>query len=268
MKGAPVADMTQPSVLVTIQSLLPDLAPAERRVGQAALDDPSGTAASTIGQLARACRTSETTVLRFARAIGFHGYPELRLALAAEIGRAEAAGAVYVSGEILPDDRIADVIGKIGAADADAISATADQLDPKLMEKVARALGKARRIDLYGVGASAHVAQDFQQKLHRIGRLAFASADPHAARGSAALLRRGDVGMAMSHTGATLDTIECLAIARASGATTIALTNHPRSPIVEHATYTLTTAVVRPSCARVRWRAGSPSSASSTCCSS
>lgn len=243
MRNANGADAGQPSVLVRIQSLLPQLAPAERRVGQAALDDPSGTSASTIGQLARACKTSETTVLRFARAVGFSGYPDLRLALATATGRAAASGVAYVSGEILPDDAIGDVIQKIAAVDAEAVSATAEQLDARALGRVVRALQRARRIDLYGVGASAHVAQDLQQKLVRIGRAAFASPDPSVARSSATLLRRGDVAMAMSHSGATLDTLDCLALAKQAGATTIALTNYPHAPLTEHADLVLTTAV-------------------------
>ena len=230
------------SVLVRIRAALPDLAPAERRVAEAALHDPSETAASTIGELARRCSTSETTVLRFCRAVGYGGYPDLRLALATEIGRADGAGAPYVSGEILPDDTVAEVIGKISATDSEAITATAAQLDHAVVRKVVRALQRAGRIDVYGVGASAHVAQDFQQKLFRIGRVAFAWPDPHAARASAALLGKGDVAFAMSHTGTTADTVDCLRIAAATGATTVALTNYPRSPITEHAKLVLTTA--------------------------
>jgi DNA-binding MurR/RpiR family transcriptional regulator len=97
-------------------------------------------------------------------------------------------------------------------------------------------------VDLYGVGASAFVAMDFQQKLHRIGRVAFAWADTHAALTSAALLGPKDVAIGISHTGATVDTIDALAQARAQGATTVALTNFPRSPLALAAEHVLTTA--------------------------
>src|SRR5206468_1482606 len=59
---------------------------------------------------------------------------------------------------------------------------------------------------------------------------------------SAALLGEGDVAIAISHTGATVDTIEPLAEARRHGALTVALTNFPRSPIVAAADLVLTTA--------------------------
>jgi DNA-binding MurR/RpiR family transcriptional regulator len=77
-------------ILVTIRSLMPNLAPVERRVAQAVLDDPQGVAWRSISELARACGTSATSVVRFCRSIGVRGYPDLRLALAGAVARDDA----------------------------------------------------------------------------------------------------------------------------------------------------------------------------------
>ena len=112
----------------------------------------------------------------------------------------------------------------------------------KVLGRVVDAIVDARRVDVYGVGASAFVAFDFQQKLHRIGRVAFAWSDTHIALTSAALLGRPDVAVGISHTGVTRDTIDALAEAGRHGATTVALTNFPLSPIARAADLVLTTA--------------------------
>src|ERR1700677_3717557 len=86
-------------ILITIRSLLPNLAPVERRVAQAVLDDPAGVAWRNISELASSCGTSATSVVRFCRAIGLRGYPELRLALAGVVAhddRASVAAAAYI----------------------------------------------------------------------------------------------------------------------------------------------------------------------------
>jgi DNA-binding MurR/RpiR family transcriptional regulator len=101
---------------------------------------------------------------------------------------------------------------------------------------------RARRIDIYGIGASGFVCQDLHQKLHRIGLLASAWPDPHAALTSAALLTGRDVAIAISHTGTTIDTVEPLRVAAGRGATTIAITNFGSSPITGYAELVLTTA--------------------------
>lgn len=233
-------------VVVRIRALQPSFSPAEQRVGQVVLDDPAGTAGRTITELAALAETSETTVIRFCKALGLTGYPELRLRLAAEAAREaareSAAGGAAVAGEIGPDDSMAQIIEKVAFADARAVEETASQLDVEVMTRVVDALSAARRIDIFGVGASAFVAIDFQAKLHRIGCTAYAWSDTHAGLASAALLRPGDVAVGISHTGATMDTRDVLAEAGRHGATTVALTNFPRSPIAGVADHVLTTA--------------------------
>jgi DNA-binding MurR/RpiR family transcriptional regulator len=69
-------------VLIKVRGILPNLRPAEQRVAAAVLADPAGISESSITAVALRCQTSETAVLRFCRAIGLTGYPELRIALA------------------------------------------------------------------------------------------------------------------------------------------------------------------------------------------
>ena len=104
------------------------------------------------------------------------------------------------------------------------------------------AIAAAKRVDIYGIGASAIVGTDLQSKLHRIGVVAFAWNDPHIALTSATLLAKGDVAIGISHSGTTSETIEALEAARARGATTIAITNFPLSLLAARADRVLTTA--------------------------
>jgi DNA-binding MurR/RpiR family transcriptional regulator len=227
---------------VRIRALLPSLAPAERRVAQRVIADPAAVAASTIGTLASECATSETTVIRFCRAVGFTGYPALRLALAAEGGRSEGTDGRELTGDIAADDDLDKVVAKIAFADARAVEETAEQLDLEALHAVIEALVGARRVDVYGVGASGLIALDLQQKLHRIARVAFAWTDPHLALTSAALLTKDDVAVAISHSGTTQDTVDALALAQRNGAVTVAVTNFPRSPLAGLGDHVLTTA--------------------------
>jgi DNA-binding MurR/RpiR family transcriptional regulator len=229
-------------ILVTIRSLLPNLAPVERRVAQAVLDDPQGVAWRSISELARACGTSATSVVRFCRAVGLRGYPDLRLELAGAVARDDATAVAAASHDIDPGDDAATITSKIAYADARAVTDTASHLDIAILVQVTEALAKAGRIDIYGVGASGFVALDLQMKLQRIGRPAFAWPDPHMAISSAALRGAGDVAIGLSHTGTTVDTIDALREARSHGATTAAVTNVPWSPITEVADFVLITA--------------------------
>jgi DNA-binding MurR/RpiR family transcriptional regulator len=230
------------SVLVRIRAVAPSLRPAQRRVAEAVLQDPAGTAELPIGRLAQRCATSVATVMRFCRSAGFHGYPELRLALARETGREAAGDAAVLSPDIDRDDSLADIVAKIAFNDAAAVQDTAATLDLDALAGAVDAVAAARRIDVYGIGASGFVGQDLHQKLHRIGLLAFAWPDPHAALTSAALLDADCVAIGISHTGSTVDTVDALRAARESGARTIAITNFVPSPLTGHADLVLATA--------------------------
>ncbi|GAB3142356.1 MurR/RpiR family transcriptional regulator [Microbispora hainanensis] len=231
-------------ILVRLRGAIRSLRPAEQRVARAVLADPQSVADRPIGALARECGTSEATVLRFCRAIGLRGYPELRIALAREATlEAERAGSARpLDGDISADDPLREIVAKIGYSDSRAVAETAGHLDIAALERAVDAIAGARRVDLYGAGASGFVAADLHQKLHRIGLMAFAWQDFHSALTSAALLRGGDVAIGISHTGTTVDVLDALRLAADRRATTIAITNFDPSPITELADIVLTTA--------------------------
>src|SRR4051794_39741079 len=156
------------SVLVRVREAMPSLRPAEQRVAEAVLADPAGVSESSITSVARRCQTSETTVLRFCRAIGIGGYPELRIALAraAQWEEGDHRGPrTPVNGQILPSDSLEQIVAKITHADARAIEDTGSTLDLSSLARAVDAVARARRVDIYGVAASALVAADLHQKL-------------------------------------------------------------------------------------------------------
>ncbi len=234
------AESPPSSLEARIRGLLPALSPAQALVAQEILRDPAAVASSTIGELASRCGTSLPSVTRFCLALGLGGYAELRLALAAEGGRASWERGTGT--EVSPDDTLADVLRTLLRSDTKALEDTVAQLDVSVLEQAVYALVDARRIDLYAVGGSASVAEDLRLRLHRIGHVACGWSDVHNALTSAALLGPADVALGISHTGETNEVLEPLRRARALGATTVAVTNYPRSPLALAADLVLVTA--------------------------
>jgi RpiR family carbohydrate utilization transcriptional regulator len=103
-------------------------------------------------------------------------------------------------------------------------------------------MAKARRIDVYGQGASAVTALDAQHGFLRLGMVAQAPLDTHSQATSASLLGRGDVSLAFSHSGSTRDVVGNQRLARDNGAETICVTSADRSPIVAASSVVLLTA--------------------------
>ncbi|MGH3354870.1 MAG: MurR/RpiR family transcriptional regulator, partial [Nocardioidaceae bacterium] len=212
-----------------IRSLLPSLTPAANRVARALLEDPERVTRLSITDLAQLAEVSEATIVRTARGLGFSGYAELRLALAAAEGRRPTDRTV--TGDIAVSDPTPDVVDKLAQAEVRAILDTATQVSAPTLELMADRIVAADRVEVYGVGASGLVAADLAQKLDRIGRWAHARTDAHSALTSAVLLGPTDVAIAVSHSGDTPDVVSPLRRAKAAGATTAAITNHPRSTV-------------------------------------
>jgi DNA-binding MurR/RpiR family transcriptional regulator len=231
-------------VMVEMRSALPNLRPAERRVVEALLKEPERLAAQPISAVAREGQTSEATVSRLARSLGYAGYPEFRLALAQamtlELAGAESQG--VPPGDISPDDTLADIVAKIAYNESRAVEETARGLDLEQLGAAVDAVVAARRVDIYGIGASGFVAEDLHQKLHRIGLTAFVWREGHSAMTSAANLSPEDVVIGISHSGATVDTVDAVSTAIARGTRSIVISNFPASPLADLADIVLLTA--------------------------
>ncbi|MFG6192244.1 MurR/RpiR family transcriptional regulator [Nonomuraea sp. JJY05] len=229
-------------ILARIRGVEPTLTATHRRIAETILADPAAVAASTIGELAERCGTSLTTVTRFCRELGLAGYPELRLALAAELGRNDAAPREQSLIAFSPDDPASLVLRSLLASDMRAMEETAAQLDLEAVDRAVSALVRARFIDFFAVAGSAGVAMDLHLRLHAVGRPGALWTDVHSAVCSANARDGHDVALGISHSGTTAEVVEPLTIAKERGATTIAVTNFPRSPLAEAADIVLTTA--------------------------
>ncbi|WP_416069160.1 MurR/RpiR family transcriptional regulator [Streptomyces buecherae] len=230
-----------------VRALAPTMTRSMQRVAETVAADPAGCAALTVTGLAARTGTSEATVVRTARVLGYPGYRDLRLALAALAAQQAAGRAPAVTADIAVDDPIADVVAKLAQEEQQCLADTAAALDPVQLDAAVAALVAARRVDAYGIAASGLVGQDLVQKLLRIGLIAHAHTDPHLAVTNAVQLRPGDVAIAITHSGRTIDVIEPLRTAFDQGATTVAITGHPEAEVAQYADLVLTTSTARES---------------------
>ncbi|MFF3503646.1 MurR/RpiR family transcriptional regulator [Streptomyces sp. NPDC003247] len=240
--GAPASALAS-----KIRTLAPSLTRSMQRVAEAVARDPAGCAALTVTGLAERTGTSEATVVRTARLLGYPGYRDLRLALAGLAAHQQSGRAPVIATDIAVDDPLADVVAKLAHDERQTLADTAAGLDTVQLGAVADAVAAARRTDVYGVGASGLVAQDLVQKLLRIGLVAHAHGDPHLAVTGAVQLRAGDVAVAVTHSGSTGDVVEPLRVAFERGATTVAITGRPGGAVAQYADHVLTTSTARES---------------------
>lgn len=219
-----------PDIRARVNAALPTLSPALAEVVRAVADEGQLVARLSITDFAKRVGTSEATVVRAARALGFTGYAQLRLAIAASEG-ARPSRRLPITEDIDPSDPLEAVLAKLVVAEQGAIEQTGQQLDVTVAAAAIDALVAARRVQVYGVAASGLIAADIAQKLARIDIAASAYADVHLATTGAALVKPGDVVLAVSYSGETIDVLKPLELAKRNGAVTIGITCHAPSSL-------------------------------------
>jgi len=208
---------------------------AEQRVISLIGEDPLRVAQLSVTELAKQADTSTATVVRASRTLGFDGYPALRLALADEMSRDDDGTTLPLVADISDHDSPQQILHKLLAFEVEGATATAELIDGAKLEQAIEALSHARRIDVYGVGASALVAQDFCQKLRRIGMACQTYGSGDESLVSACLLTSMDVALAISHSGETSEAVDALQQAKNAGAKTVAITANARSTLARKA---------------------------------
>ncbi|MFP4978157.1 MurR/RpiR family transcriptional regulator [Paenibacillus sp. CN-4] len=226
------------TILSMLERELDKLSRNERKLAEHILQAPGEVTRLGITELAERCGTSPAAVTRFCKQLHFRGYPDLKLKLAAELAQAgentEQAGHSSYQ-DIVAGNPLAVIVEAMQANHVASIRDTTSLLDFGRLEQGVELLCSARRIDLYGMATSSIVAQDFYQKLIRIGVNCTAFADPHMQITSASSLGEGDVAFAISYSGETPETIDALSCAGSAGAATISLTSFGNSTLASMA---------------------------------
>lgn len=231
------------------------LSQMERKLAERILSSPGEIVHMGITELAEQCGISPATITRFCKVLHFKGFPDFKVKLAAEIAHSDAApqdgGSSYQ--DIVAGNPLSVIVEAMQTNHLTSIRDTTSLLDLERLQAAVHLLCQARRVDLYGMATSSIVAQDFYQKLIRIGVNCTAFADSHMQITSASSLSEGDVVFAVSYSGETPETIDALMCAKASGASTIALTSYGSSTLATLADIPYSPHLWRKACAGETW---------------
>lgn len=223
-------------ILHAIQERMDQLYKQEKKLAEYIVEHPQETVGLSITQLAKYSGTSTATITRFCKSMHFGGFTQFKIKLAAELAHSDEEASYQ---DIVAGNPLQRIVSVIEANHIRSITDTTRLLDFKQLEAAINALREARRIDLYGMATSGIVAQDFYQKLIRIGLQVTAFSDPHMQITSASNLRKGDVAFAISYSGETAETISALRCAKECEATTISLTKYGSNTLASMADISL-----------------------------
>lgn len=211
-----------------LADILPDLNKSEAKVARVILADPEGATRSSIAALAKAAGVSEPSVNRFCKRMEATGFPDFKLKLAKSL----AHGIRFVNSNVDPDDGVESYVPKIFDTTINSLAIVRDNISHARITQIVDKLIQAKRICFFGLGGSASVAKDAENKFFRLAMPVSFHEDVLMQRMLAASGTPGDVFFMVSYTGRTREMVDVAELARSNGAVVIGLTA-PNSPLAE-----------------------------------
>ncbi len=223
--------------LERLQAVRGTLAPTAARIADFILANAHDVVHMSITEVAERSRASEGSVIALCQQLGARGFQQLKIALARDLVRPVQ----FIHEDLDRDDDTPTVIDKIFRSNLQAMQDTLKVLDVEAMSRAVAAIGKAQRVELYGIGSAAPIAEDANYRLLRIGIESKVVVDSHIQAISAALTGPNVAVITVSHSGSTHETITATRLAKEAGATTICITNYGKSPLLAFADIVLHT---------------------------
>lgn len=210
------------NLLVRLRSNIEPLSKKLRLVADYVLENAHDVQYQTITDLARNTKTSEATVVRLCRDMGYKGYSDFRMALAVDLSQSVNNSQPKIDGDIC------DVSAQSAV---ESLLDTAKLIDRNSLKRICELIHKAQFIGCVGVGASSIVGRYLAYRLVRIGKKAIMYEDTHLAAMSARRSTNGDIWFSVSSSGTTKEVIHAASQAHKRGVPVVSLTNISHSPL-------------------------------------
>lgn len=205
-------DLNPPNALDAIIARYDGLADAEKVIADYILGHSSGVGLLSATQIAQRSGTSNATVSRFCRALGYENLTAFRYALSSSAVPQTQAGT---------DDRASNFTSYYCAFKSKELADTAAQLNNESMGRAHDLLVRAGTVYVVGDGPSLWLAQDTAEKLRLAGMRAFADVLPEALLHNASTLASSDVLIALPQSAKSDVLAEACEAAVAGGADVI-----------------------------------------------
>ena len=214
------------------------LSKGHRKIAQYIVEHYDKAVFMTACRLGESVGVSESTVVRFASAMGYEGYPQLQRSLQELVShRLTANQRIEMSTDIDPHAALPFVL----KSDMQNLRATLEGMDNQVFEDVVQRLLSAKAIYVMGLRSAAPLAQFMGYYLNYIFD------DVHLVSSGAtdvfeeiSKLTENDVLVGISFPRYSNRTLEAMRFAKRWGAQVVAITDGPMSPLHDIADVTLT----------------------------
>lgn len=186
---------------------------SEEKVARYIKENPLKAVNMSVQSLAKECFVVPSTVIKMAKKLGFSGFSELKITLAAELDKAAIKG--------LDSDVFSKNFKRYTEFVEELIEQASIRLSEKLLNEAAQIISDASKVDIYSFGFDSIAGLDIYLKLVQIGKTTAHYENGYMQMISATYLGEKDAVIAISSTGSSKDLFDAVKQAIKSGAKVI-----------------------------------------------
>lgn len=230
-------NMEENDLLLKLNQAYKGLSKGQKQLANYIMENYDRAAFITASKMGRVVGVSESTVVRFAYALGYDGYPELQKSLQELIrNKLTSVQRIQLTSDLKQDDVLKSVL----KADMANIRATIDSIDNTAFNASVKALLDAEKVYIVGVRSAAPLAQFLAYYLNFVlDNVITVNMVVSDAYESMVRISEKDVCLGISFPRYSRRTIEAFTFAKSHGARLIAITDSPFSPVAELADHAL-----------------------------
>ena len=215
-------------IVLRIKEEYRKLTKSEKKVADYFIENYKDAINESTQAIAVATDTSPATVIRFVKTLKFDGLQQLKLAIAADMDSQKPD----ITDEIIHQkDGLSEIVEKNKRNLINSIERLYALMDLELIEKSVDAIDSAKKVYLFGVGASGIVCYDINYKLSRIGKNVVFNNDIHLQLVNLNFITKEDACVCVSYSGNTKETVLVAEIAKKAGAKTVGICCYGRNEL-------------------------------------
>lgn len=214
------------SVIEDIKGKYNKLFSAEKRAADYILANPGECVMMNISELAQKSGTSEATVVRMCKHVGYQGYYQMRLLMSHDLGKKRSS---YDENEMLNSAR------RLFDFSAARVAALGQNIDIEVLIKAARLLRMSRMVYVVAAGNTSPVAMDLGFRLERCGIPCSYSMIPEHFLNHVSLGTSDDTIIAISRSGASKQVVQAMELARKKNMHSIVISGECQTQLSEYA---------------------------------
>ena len=226
-------------ILANLSAHMDTFSKGQKRIAEYIITSYNKAAYLTANQLGQVVGVSESTVVRFAAELGYDGYPGMQKALQEMVRhKLTSVQRIEVSQDRMGDS---DILTQVLHADMEKLRLTLEEVDRDSFDGAVDAIANARRIYILGVRSASAIASFMGFYFNLIFESVTLIHTTSVSEVFEQLFRIGpeDVLVGISFPRYSSRTVQAMRFASDRGATTIAITDSPSSPIARWAGYRL-----------------------------